>query len=83
MVIVFAMQANAQGVQVNNGLIVKSDKINSMAGPDKVILGDRFIIDSSADGKERQFPLYINSEKIFLFLTQNILIRWLRHPKMQ
>ena len=73
MVIVLAMQANAQGIQVNKGFRVKSDKINAVAEPGKVTIDARFIVDSSADGKERQFPfVYKFGKNIFVSYSEHI-----------
>jgi hypothetical protein len=73
MVMVLALQANAQNIQVNNGFRVRSDKINAIGETGNVTMGTRFIIDSSSDGKERQFPfVYKFGKNIFVSYSEHI-----------
>ncbi|MEO9004968.1 MAG: hypothetical protein ABI288_09535, partial [Ginsengibacter sp.] len=60
-------------MQISNGFKVKAEQIISIAELDKVTMGDRFIIDSSVDGKERQFPfVYKFGKDIFVSYSEHI-----------
>ncbi|MDP4285724.1 MAG: sialidase family protein [Bacteroidota bacterium] len=61
----FCVQANAQN----------KEPVMSEAGTDQVTMGDRFIIDSSNDNKERQFPF------IYKF-GKNIFVSYCEHNDM-
>lgn len=72
-VLVFTTQVNAQNFQTRNGFRAKGDKIDSITGTDKVTMEDRFIIDNSNDGKERQFPfIYKFGKNIFVSYCEHV-----------
>ena len=73
MVVFLTVQANAQSVKVDDQFKMSSYLINSIVGADPVTMGDRFIIDSSDDGKERQFPfVYKFGKDIFVSYAEHI-----------